>query len=113
MKYIRTEDRIYKTDGLTKCEDARFPNGWFNGNGAPLVAKKEADNIAELCDFVCFKSKKVNEMIVVSLTGNRSVEHLEWYMRSGNLDMLRLMILVGKDLRCAAEMDKEGDWRLV
>ena len=52
MKYIRTNNskNIYETKDLIKCEDKRYPNGWFTKNDVPLTAIKESDNIEDLFD---------------------------------------------------------------
>ena len=51
MKYIRTKDgNIYETKDLIKCEDNRYPKGWFTKSGVPLIAIKESDNIEDLFD---------------------------------------------------------------
>lgn len=58
MKYVRTkDDEIYNTRELVKCEDKRFPNGWFTKNGVPLIAIKQADTIEELCDNCVYRAK--------------------------------------------------------
>lgn len=50
-KYIRTTDnKVVSTSTLTKCQDPRFPNGWFNPNGAPIVSAMESDDPIDLVD---------------------------------------------------------------
>ena len=50
-KYIRTtENKVVPTSTLTKCPDPRFPLGWFNSNGAPIVSSMESDDPIDLVD---------------------------------------------------------------
>lgn len=50
-KYIRTTDnKVVSTSTLTKCQDPRFPHGWFNSNGAPIVSAMESDDPIDLVD---------------------------------------------------------------
>ena len=64
MRYIRTKDgKIYDTKDLTKCDDKRFPNGWFTKYGVPLVSIKEADTITELCDRFVYETNKGNHYV--------------------------------------------------
>lgn len=51
QRYIRTTDNmVVPTNTLTKCQDPRFPSGWFNHNGAPIVSTMESDDPLDLVD---------------------------------------------------------------
>lgn len=114
MRYIRIKDgKIYDTKDLTKCEDKRFPNGWFTEFGVALLSVNEADTIEALCDCVvyeCLPKKYQDEYHKHEVS---SVESLEWNREPKRFANVYGAIWTDKGLIYVAKMNKEGCLELI
>ena len=124
MKYIRANDnKIYNTNELIKCEDKRFPDGWFTKNGVPLIAIKQADTIEELCDEFDWKwnekefpYSKTRQHDRYSVYGDlkRAIREEENYGKYLNQDYeIYGAIWTDKGLIYVAKMNDKGDLELL
>lgn len=113
MKYIRTKDgTIFDVSGI--CIPYQVVDGWidFNSQGRFKIVK-QSDNIVELADYLLFKFKVEKKMVGAEIEEAAILEGLKSFMIDGSLDFARLLIFIGKDLKCVAEMNEKGEWRLI
>ena len=107
MKYIRTKEGIYSTSELIKCEDKRFPDGWFTKSGVPLIAINQADTIKELCDE--FVLPKFREVFAIDVFSKQiCINHI----KCGNGDVYGA-IWTERGLIYVAKMNEKGELELI
>ena len=113
MKYIRTKDgNIYETKDLIKCEDSRFPNGWFTESGVPLTAIKESDNIEDLLDETVAFYKDGAKFHWGTYPIKKVIDFYQIHKsREAELDFLGGYIWVHDNLTKVAKLTDEG-WKL-
>lgn len=112
MKYIRVCDEHeneYITTYKQHCKDvANMQDSGFDFEGCII---KQANTIEELCDYVWYKEKHHEPMLERICTNLVSV--MKKPRVEGAFEYVRFMILIGKDLKTAAEMNEKGELELL
>lgn len=118
MKYIRTENGIYEVEAITEeimdLETGQTALVYHLSDGNYRTNYDEfnlADTIIELCDYVFLFD---NEVTIRKLTHEDDEDTIEYLKECIELGMkIKLAILTDKGLIYVAEMNDEGDLKLI